>query len=382
MSSGASTVVCSNTFGVLVLSANEALRQELTGRLESSRWTLDQAGTGAEAFEKLESGSADLLLLDPLLPDLDGDEFQVLLQSQFPDVELIGISSQTGQPVGFGSECSPVAAEIFGLLERGGRLKTVAVPQTVEKGHEQHLPGVIGSSFAMSRVAGMVHLVARRNTTVLITGETGTGKDLIARAIHSLSPRRQNPFVVINCAAIPESLLEAELFGYVKGAFTGAVQSRVGRIQAAQGGTLFLDEIGELPLGLQAKLLRFIEQGEVQRLGSTDNFRVDVRVVAATNAHLTDLVKERKFREDLYYRLAIFPIQVPPLRERLSDVPELAEAFLSDLSPRQLTITRDALEILRQHTWPGNVRELRNVIERASILAGDSREITAQQIIV
>jgi transcriptional regulator with GAF, ATPase, and Fis domain len=247
---------------------------------------------------------------------------------------------------------------------------------------ETELPDVVGSSPAMREVYRLTRAVARAPTTVLLVGETGTGKELVAKAIHKLSLRADGPYVSVNCGALAESLLESELFGHVKGAFTGAVQSRVGRIQAAQGGTLFLDEIGELPLGLQAKLLRFIEQGEVQRLGSTDNFRVDVRVVAATNAHLTDLVKERKFREDLYYRLAIFPIQVPPLRERLSDVPELVEAFLSDLSPRQLTITRDALEILRQHTWPGNVRELRNVIERASILAGDSREITAQQIIV
>lgn len=380
--SGASTMVCSSPVSVLVVSANPALRNELAGRLESARWTLEQASTGAEAFEKLESGCAELLLLDPTLSDLDGDEFQVLLQSQFPEVEVIGVNGQTGQPLGSGPEFSPVAAEVCEILERGMRLKPVPVPETVQgRNAEPSLPGVIGGSPAMSRVASMVQLVARRNTTVLITGETGTGKDVIARAIHSLSPRKNNPFVVINCAAIPESLLEAELFGYVKGAFTGAVQSRIGRIHAAQGGTLFLDEIGELPLSLQSKLLRFLEQGEVQRLGSTDNFRVDVRVIAATNAHLSELVKERRFREDLYYRLAIFPIELPPLRDRIEDVPELAENFLAGLSARRMSLASDALDVLQRHNWPGNVRELRNVIERASILAGDGREISSQQII-
>jgi DNA-binding NtrC family response regulator len=380
--SGVSTIVCSNPVSVLVVSANSALRNELTARLESARWALEQASTGAEAFEKLESGHAELLLLDPGLSDLDGDEFQVLLQSQFPEVEVIGINGQTGQPLGAGPEFSPVASEVCEVLEHGIRLKPVPVPEIMhDRSAEPHLPGVIGSSPAMGRVASMAHLVARRNTTVLITGETGTGKDVIARAIHMLSPRKNNPFVVINCAAIPESLLEAELFGYVKGAFTGAVQSRIGRIHAAQGGTLFLDEIGELPLGLQSKLLRFLEQGEVQRLGSTDNFRVDVRVIAATNARLTDLVKEHRFREDLYYRLAIFPIELPPLRERIEDVPELAENFLAGLSARRLSLTPDALDVLQRHNWPGNVRELRNVIERASILVGDGREVSSQQII-
>jgi DNA-binding NtrC family response regulator len=387
MSTGGPAVINPNPTGVLVVSANLALRNELIGRLDAARWKLDQAGTGAEAFEKLESIQSELLLLDPTLPDLDGDEFQVMLQAQFPQVEVIGISGQSGQPMGPGPECSPVAAEVCDVLERGGRLKTtVPVPEVPSdlagRPREQRLPGVIGTSMAMGRVAAMVNLVARRNTTVLLSGETGTGKDLIARAIHALSTRRNNPFVVINCAAIPESLLEAELFGYVKGAFTGAVQSRIGRIYAAQGGTLFLDEIGEMPIGLQSKLLRFIEQGEVQRLGSTDNFRVDVRVIAATNAVLTDLIQERRFREDLFYRLSIFPIELPPLRERISDLPELIENFLTTLSPRHLALTPDAMDVLQKHTWPGNVRELRNVIERASILVADGREISAQQIIL
>ncbi len=240
---------------------------------------------------------------------------------------------------------------------------------------------MIGESPAMQQAYALTHMVAARETTVLITGESGTGKDLIAQAIHQISPRRQSPFVVVNCAAIPEALLEAELFGYAKGAFTGAMQSRIGRIHAAQGGTIFLDEIGDMPLALQSKILRFVEQGEVQRLGSNDNMRVDVRVVAATNAELPSLVKQKLFREDLYYRLAVFPIRLVPLRDRDNDVVALAKFFVSKFCPGGV-ITSEAIELLRQHKWPGNVRELRNVIERATIMAGDEREIAAKDILL
>jgi transcriptional regulator with PAS, ATPase and Fis domain len=240
---------------------------------------------------------------------------------------------------------------------------------------------MIGSAPSIQRVYQMAQLVARRDTTVLITGQSGTGKDLVAQAIHTLSRRQNNPFVVINCAAIPEPLLEAELFGYTKGAFTGAVQSRIGRIHAAQGGTLFLDEIGDLPLGLQSKLLRFLEQGEVQRLGSSDTFRVDVRVVAATNCHLQQLVKEQRFREDLYYRLAVFPIELPLLKDRLEDLPRLTASFLNKFSPHRHTMSAEANLRLMQHAWQGNVRELRNVIERATILANDESVILPKHIV-
>jgi transcriptional regulator with GAF, ATPase, and Fis domain len=224
-------------------------------------------------------------------------------------------------------------------------------------------------------------MVAVRDTTVLITGESGTGKDLVAKEIHLLSSRKKQPLVVVNCAAIPESLLEAELFGYTKGSFTGAVQSRIGRIHAAHGGTLFLDEIGDMPLSLQSKILRFLEQGEVQRLGGNDNLKVDVRVIAATNADLSKLVKEQQFREDLYYRLAVFPIHVPPLRDRIGDLDELTSAFVARFDPR-LSITREALRVLEQHRWQGNVRELRNVVERACIFAESVRQITPEHILL
>jgi transcriptional regulator with GAF, ATPase, and Fis domain len=222
-------------------------------------------------------------------------------------------------------------------------------------------------------------MVAMRDTTVLVTGESGTGKDLVAQELHLVSPRRKQPFVVVNCSAIPESLLEAELFGYTKGSFTGALQSRIGRIHAAHGGTLFLDEIGDMPLSLQSKILRFLEQGEVQRLGSNDNFKVDVRVVAATNADLKKLISEQRFREDLYYRLAVFPIHLPPLRERMEDLEELALAFVAKFQPG-VALSREALDIMAQHSWPGNVRELRNAIERATILVGTGQEIKPEHI--
>lgn len=217
----------------------------------------------------------------------------------------------------------------------------------------------------------MARLVAPRTTPVLITGPTGTGKEVVATAIHRLSPRALKPFVVINCAAIPEALLESELFGYVRGAFTGALQSRLGRIHSAHGGTLFLDEIGELPLGLQSKLLRFLDQGEVQRLGSSDLFRVDVRVVAATNADLSGLAARKLFREDLFYRLSVFPIEMPPLSQRREDIEPLAQHFLRKQQSEggNQTVTPESIRRLEAHSWPGNVRELQHVIERASILA-------------
>jgi transcriptional regulator with GAF, ATPase, and Fis domain len=233
----------------------------------------------------------------------------------------------------------------------------------------------------MWRVYRHTRMVATRDTTVLITGESGTGKDLVAQEIHLLSSRRNQPFVVVNCSAIPETLLEAELFGFTKGAFTGALQSRIGRIHAAHRGTLFLDEIGDMPLSLQSKILRFLEQGEVQRIGGNDNLKVDVRVVAATNADLKKRVSEQQFREDLYFRLAVFPIHIPPLRDRISDLPELAVAFAERYCPG-VSLTQESLCLLEQHNWPGNVRELRNAIERATILLGSGNEINPEHIII
>ncbi|HZP64548.1 MAG TPA: sigma-54 dependent transcriptional regulator [Terriglobales bacterium] len=371
--------------GVLVVSCNQELRGLLLSRLDSDRWMLSQAGSGAEALDKIHRGEASLVLLDPALPDLRVEEFKVIVQAEYPEVTIIPLNPHTGQPIVGSPSPGSVSFEIVRKIEcslptaPGIAISHSAVP---EQEFDSGLPGFLGRSPSVQRLCSMVRLVSQRDTTVLITGESGTGKDVVARALHQLGTRRTKPFVVINCAAIPEALLEAELFGFVKGAFTGAVQSRIGRIHAAHGGTLFLDEIGDLPLGLQSKLLRFLEQGELQRLGSSDSFRVDVRVIAATNANLRRLVQERGFREDLFYRLSVFPIELSPLRERMEDLHLLAESFLAKFCPHRVAFSPQSLEILRQHTWPGNVRELRNVIERASILVGQGREIRPEHIII
>jgi transcriptional regulator with GAF, ATPase, and Fis domain len=241
---------------------------------------------------------------------------------------------------------------------------------------------MVGNSRKMQSLAHAVRLVAPRATTVLIEGPTGTGKELVAQAIHGLSPRANRPFIVLNCAAIPEALLEAELFGHTRGAFTGAIQSRTGRMEAAHGGSLFLDEIGEMPMALQAKVLRFLEAGELQRIGENEPVRVDVRVIAATHQPLLQRVEEGKFRSDLYFRLAVFPVQTPSLAERREDIPELAMCFLEKLGhtgPSKV-FHPEALDKLCSHVWPGNVRELGHVVERAYILAEDRRMITASEI--
>jgi transcriptional regulator with AAA-type ATPase domain len=241
---------------------------------------------------------------------------------------------------------------------------------------------MIGSSAPMMELARLIRLVAPRSATVLIEGETGTGKEVVAKALHRLSARAAKPFAVLNCAAIPEALLEAELFGHTRGAFTGAVTSRTGRIEAAHGGTLFLDEIGEMPMALQAKMLRFLESGELQKVGENEVVRVDVRVIAATHQELEKRIAEGTFRLDLYHRLAVFPVEVPPLRERVGDIGALAEHFLSAMgkdAPRK-RLSLDALAVLKDYSWPGNVRELAHVLERATILVGDAAEIGPDEI--
>jgi len=239
--------------------------------------------------------------------------------------------------------------------------------------HPTEFDGIVGSSPALRAVLDQVRMVAPTNATVLIEGETGTGKELIARAIHMHSARRHRPFVIVNCAAIPTELLESELFGHERGAFTGALVQRIGRFEAAHGGTLFLDEIGDMPLHLQTKLLRVLQEQEFERVGSNRTIRVDVRIVAATNQDLTAMVGENRFRADLYYRLAVFPLNVPPLRERREDIELLARYFVRKHAGRMgrniETIPTCALEVLTNYDWPGNVRELQNIIERSVILS-------------
>lgn len=230
-------------------------------------------------------------------------------------------------------------------------------------------PEIIGQSRPMLAVLGQILKVAPTTASVLITGETGAGKELVASAIHNHSPRRNGPLVIVNCAAIPENLLESELFGHVKGAFTGAVAAKSGRFELAHQGTLFLDEIGDMPLALQARILRILETGMVDRVGGVKPRQVDVRVVAATNRHLPDLIEQGAFREDLLHRLNVFPLHLPPLRKRREDIPALAEDFLTRYNEAGFTLAPESLNMLLLYDWPGNVRELRNTLERAAVLA-------------
>jgi len=375
--------------GVLVASPDALFRRHIVNTLHSGRWPVQEALGGADALGKLEGGSCQLLLLDRRLPDLDVEELLQIIKLRFPGIEVILLDPETGKPV-LSTAASPVAAPVLHTLEKvvGSSMAPHAdragEPVKRDAPLVEPLDGMIGNSPVMQRLYRLARLVAPRPTTVLLVGATGTGKELVARAIHKLSPRALRPFIVVNCAAIPEALLESELFGHVRGAFTGAVQSHLGRIHAAQGGTLFLDEVGELPLGMQAKLLRFLDQKEVQRLGSQDVFQVDVRVIAATNADLARRVAERQFRDDLYYRLAAFPIPLPALPERSADILLLAEHFIAECAGAAgigaPVLSAEAVTLLQRQPWKGNVRELQHIIERAMILAEDGPIIQPEHL--
>jgi transcriptional regulator with GAF, ATPase, and Fis domain len=386
---------------ILVASADPLFRDRVKRSPAYAEALSEEAVGGAHALAKLLQWPCDGVLLDRNLPDLDAQEVADQIRKQYPqiEVELVdpGMMDAEAQPrnddaevageVAASLEEEEVTGAVTGIAGEDQTSEDASASEWVSEKHERceahqeiaPLPGMIGSSRAMEQVYRLVQMVANRDTTVLVTGETGTGKELVAGAVHALSRRAKHPFVVVNCAAIPESLLEAELFGHARGAFTGAVQSRLGRIHVAQGGTLFLDEVGELPLSMQAKLLRFLQSGEVQRLGSSDVYRVDVRVVCATNVKLLELTRAKQFRLDLYYRLAIFPVVIPPLHERPEDVRPLAEHFLEKLSaegalPRKY-LSAEALGHLEKGEWPGNVRELQHAIERAFILAGNDLKL-------
>jgi len=373
---------------VLVVSSNPLVRTQWMEDPRRARWEVEEAAGGADALAKLESENWGEVLLDRELHDLDVGEVVRVIQTRHPhlvvrvvDAEARGGGAAEEFRAGARSEAEGAGTAVEGQAaeasdENGGE------ERASEPAEAEPLPGMAGAGLA--EVYRLARLVGPRTTTVLITGETGTGKELVARGIHQISARAKGPFVVVNCAAIPEQLLEAELFGHARGAFTGAVQSRVGRLHVAHGGTLFLDEVGELPLSMQAKLLRFLQDGEVQRLGSSDVFRVDVRVISATNVNLLRCVQEGRFRQDLYYRLAVFPIEVPPLRKRKEQILPLAELFLNLLCdqasvPRK-SFAGPAAAALRQGGWPGNVRELQHAVERAFILAGKSAQIGASHL--
>jgi DNA-binding NtrC family response regulator len=393
MTTSGLNAVRKSPLSTLVASPDSLLRKRVLQELAARNCLVEEARGGAEALALLAEGNCRTLFLDPSLPDLEVEELVATIRARHPHVEILVLEAPEGKEGsnGDGALC-PGSSGMFRLLQnsREARIPTelsdpfepyasssAASPDDIEA-----LPGMIGRSRSMRRVYRLARLVAPRLTTILLTGETGTGKELVARALHALSPRRERPFVVINCAALPEPLMEAELFGYNRGAFTGAFQSRLGRIPMAQGGTVLLDEVGDLPLSMQAKLLRFLQEGEVQRLGSHDTVRVDARIVAATNADLPRRVKEGRFRDDLFYRLAVFPIDIDPLRSRREDIPLLSEHFLDLFSQEShgpaRTFSNEAVRALEQYSWPGNVRELRQVIERAFILAQEQKELQPQ----
>lgn len=399
MSAASPAVASGSCKRVLVASSRADFRRTVLASLPSAECAAEEAGGGADALLKLGERDFRTLLLDPRLEDLDVNELVETIRARHPAVNVVVLEGKVAHEQmsfeleGDVAECETLQASETESAESAGDESEAnwisrylpeagPEPELGGVGQPEPLPGMIGTSRTMQQICRLARLVAPRNTAVLIVGATGTGKELVARGVHALSRRSRGPFVVVNCAAIPESLLEAELFGFTRGAFTGAFQSRLGRIHAAHGGTLLLDEVGELPLSMQAKLLRFVQEGEVQRLGSADVFRVDARLIAATNADLLQRVRERQFREDLYYRLSVFPLNLPPLCNRPEDILPLAEHFLAGLCGQsgvaQKSLSLDASKLLRAHAWPGNVRELQHAIERAFVLADDRGQIRAE----
>ena len=420
----------------LVASADRSFRQRLAHVLSGLRWQVREAEGGAQAWAEAEASPPEAVIVDSWLPDLDLSEFLSEFKGRFPEVDLVTATGNAAAESPRGPyrqellyalrhcqetdtaawNSAPAIENSEGEIARlesakptnaalalpipapcnvaptrppapAGAGKTISIQpgrtaQGVEPNPSDRLPELVGNAACMLEVSRRVRLVAPRMTPVLIEGPTGSGKELVAEALHRLSTRSRKPFVAINCAAIPEALLEAELFGHTRGAFTGAVQGRTGRIEAADGGTLFLDEIGEMPLGLQSKLLRFVECGELQRVGDNETVKVDVRILAATHRPLAQHAQSGGFRSDLYYRLAVFLIRTPSLAEHPQDLLLLVEHFLQQLG-RDTPVKRldeGALAKLAAHDWPGNVRELEHVLERGVILAGENPVLTAREI--
>jgi DNA-binding NtrC family response regulator len=424
----------------LVASNDRSFRQRLSETLSGLRWQVREAEGGAQAWAEAELAPPEAIIVDSWLPDLDLAEFLQDFRAHFPDVDLVttsGVIAQESPRGPYRQELlyalhrsqdndtaiwnaapalnrpnspqdsmltpswplpvAPVALPAAGAMTGGAPAAILPRPiplqasiagvelhsaPAIEPASCERLPELIGFAPCMLEVSRRIRLVAPRSTPVLIEGPTGSGKELVAEALHRLSIRSRKPFVAINCAAIPEALLEAELFGHTRGAFTGAVQGRVGRIETADGGTLFLDEIGEMPLALQSKLLRFVECGELQRVGDNETVKVDVRIIAATHRPLAQQTQTGAFRADLYYRLAVFLIRTPSLSEHAEDLPLLVNHFIERMG-RETPVKRvdpAALAKLAAHDWPGNVRELEHVLERGAILAGEEAVMTTREI--
>lgn len=381
---------------ILVVEDDDVFRELLTTILDGAGYTVVTATDGGEGLRRIQRDRFDLVISDLKMPVRSGLElFRLALQESFcPLFIFITAYGRVEEAVAAVKEgafdflTKPLASPAALLATVSRAIEQVALQRLSISLQDQEAAGLpphdlVFSGHAMARVEKLVADVAKTPTTVLLTGESGTGKEVIARTIHFASPRVRGPFIPLNCAAIPENLLESELFGHERGAFTGAVQARRGKFELAQGGTIFLDEIGEMPPLLQAKLLRVLQERVFERLGGSMLIKCDVRVIAATNRDLASEVAAKRFREDLYYRLNVFPIELPPLRERPDAIAALCQHFCARFSAtaglrRAVGITPEALQLLIAYSWPGNVRELQNVIERGVILA--SREISPAEL--
>lgn len=376
---------------VLIVDDEPSIRDSLSLLLKNN-FIVTTAKDGAEALTLIESDEPDLVLLDVLMPKLDGLETLKKLKEKNDKLPVVMLTATNTvktavEAMKFGANdylSKPFDVEeltnlIIKILDESlpsssstnkPRISKQSLPQT-----EADFGPMVGQSSPMRELFQKVAQIAERNTTALITGESGTGKELIARQIHKLSARADQPFIAINCAAIPETLIESELFGHEKGAFTHAVERRIGHFELADGGTLFLDEIGELSLPVQVKMLRFLQEQEFYRVGRSKPLKVDVRIIAATNKNLEDLIKEKRFRQDLFYRINVISLNIPALRDRFEDIPPLVGHFLKRFAPlygeRKLEIDEEAMETLVGYEWPGNVRELENVIESLMALSKD-----------
>ena len=373
---------------VLVVDDEESQRGPLAAMISAWGFSVETAADGQEALDKLTTFPANVIVTDLMMPRMDGFELMKRLAADGnmpPAIVLTAFGNietaiQTIHDLGafwfLEKPIQPAALRV--LLERAASQSQLA-EETERLQRQLSYTGVlvdmVGTSPEMQQVFSIIRQVAPSKAPLLVAGESGTGKELVARAIHQLSNRRAGPFVAINCAAMPETLMESELFGHEKGAFTGALERRAGCFELAQHGTLLLDELAEMPSGTQAKLLRVLEDSQVRRLGGKSEISVDVRVIAATNRVVEDALKKGDLREDLYYRLNVFQIYLPPLRQRLGDLPVLCETLISHLNRKHSCnithVTPDVMEAFKKHSWPGNVRELRNVLERGVIMAGE-----------
>ncbi len=382
---------------ILVVEDKESMAAMLKETLETEGYRVIPARDAAKGVRYLKEGRIDLVLTDLKLPDGSGIDIlkvskeennlaPVIVMTAFGSVEAAVAAMKEGA---FDFISKPFDTDhLLILIQRAlenQRLVTENLLLKEEVSERFGLPRIIGKSSTIVDVAQLVQKVAPTKTTVLILGESGTGKELFARAIHHLSSRKGYPFVPINCAAIPRNLLESELFGHEKGSFTGADARKLGKFELADKGTIFLDEIGDMDLSIQAKLLRAIEEGEIERVGALSSITLDVRIVAASNKDLEQAVAEKKFREDLFYRLNVFPVRVPPLRERREDIPLLVEYFVkkycTEMKKAEKTVSKEALTVLVGYHWKGNVRELENTIERAVILC-DGDTITPEHFVL